>query len=108
MQSLIEDLSVLTTIPTINLNQLAKKSNFCICNCVAESKLQNESLTSIDIGIGELQIFVENDNIKYKFIPSKALEKGVKSTVLEGKNILTNELENALSSKIMNAHKDYF
>ena len=82
MQSLIEDLSVLTTIPTINLNQLAKKSNFCICNFVAESKLQNESLTSIDIGIGELQIFVENDNIKYKFIPSKALEKGVKSAVL--------------------------
>ena len=49
-----------------------------------------------------------NDNIKYKFIPSKTLEKGVKSAVLEGKNVLTNELENALSSKIMNAHKDYF
>ena len=107
MQSLIEDISTLTTIPTANLNQLVKKANFCICNDVAESKLQGEDLTEVDIGIGRLHIFVEDNNIKYKFVPSKYLENNIKKTILDGKNPLIEEAEQALVTRIVDTYKNY-
>lgn len=105
--SLIDDLSTLTTIPTTNLNQLTKKANYCICNCIEESSLNNDNLTDIDIGIGRLSIYVENNNILYRFTPAKSLEDNIKKTVIEKHNVMTNIVENALTNKIINTYKDY-
>ena len=105
--SLIDDLSTLTTIPTTNLNQLTKKANYCICNCIEESSLNNDNITDIDIGIGKLSIYVENNNILYRFTPTKSLEDNIKKTVIEKHNSMTCAVESALVNKIMCTYKDY-
>ncbi len=107
MHSLVEDVSVLTTIPVINISQLLDKAAYCICDSVEETKLKQENLTEIDTGLGILSIFVEDNNIQYRFVPSKKLENSIKSTIVDGKNPLIGIAEKALTQKILNAYKQY-
>ena len=107
MNSLIDELSTLTTIPVTSITNLADKSLWCICNCVEESKLGNNDLTEIDIGIGILSILVENNNIQYRFVPSKKLEAAVRDTIVNKKNPLTQAAESALTKRILEAYKSY-
>ena len=107
MYSLINDLSTLTTIPVSNLTELVKKSNFCICDDLEDSILAKKDSTDIDIGIGTLTIKVVNNNVKYRFTPSKQLESNVTSTIIDNKNPLTCEAENALVNRIMETYKDF-
>lgn len=106
MYSLIEDLASITTLPISSLQKLCSKSIFCICNCIEEDKLKNESLTEINIGIGNLQINNINNNIQYRFIPNKKFEEAIRTTLIDGKNPLTDALEESLVNKILHAYKD--
>lgn len=102
----LEDLSLLTTIPKDTIINLFKKLNLCICDEIQDSSLGNEEISKINIGIGYLFISNSEDQIKYKFIPSKELEDSVKETLMEGKNPLQRTLEKNLVSKILNTYKD--
>ena len=108
MYSLIEDLSLLTTIPIPNITKLlGTKSIYCICSDVEETSLENKQITEIDIGIGILTIFVNDDSIQYRFTPSKKLENSVKKTVLNKHNPLIEKAEQTLTQRVVNAYKDY-
>lgn len=107
MYNLNEDLSALTTIPTSALNKLTDKAAICICNCVEESVLKEEKLTEINIGIGTLQLLLEGNDLKYRFIPSKNLEAELKATIVDKKNPLTVSVEEALVRKILVTYKNY-
>lgn len=107
MYNLSEDLSNLTTIPTSALSKLSDKSVFCICNDVEESILKEENVADIDLGIGTLQILVDGNDLKYRFIPSKALDINVKNTVINKKNPLTAAVEESLVKRILNTYKNY-
>lgn len=106
MNKLIDDLSILTTIPDKALNKLVNKSYYCINEAVLDTLLEDKNLVEIDIGLGILYIQILDNSIKYKFIPSNELEKNVKNTVINNKNNLQNVLENNLVTKIVNAYKD--
>ena len=56
MKKLVDDIAALTTVSTNALVHLQDKLTLCIGHCVYESKLEKESLTEIDIGIGILYI----------------------------------------------------
>ena len=107
MYSLIEDLSTLTTISSAYLDKLVKKSNCIICDCIEDSTLKSQDETEVDIGIGILRVSVEDNNVKYQFVPGKDLDKGVKDTIISGKNPLTCLAEETLVQRIMHAYKDY-
>ena len=107
MYNLSEDLSNLTTIPTSALSKLSDKSVFCICNDVEESILKEENVADIDLGIGTLQILVDGNDLKYRFIPSKTLDINVKNTVINKKNPLTATVEESLVKRILNTYKNY-
>lgn len=104
--NLIEDISQISTINEIYLSKLIDMSVWDISNCTEESILKNTPLTEINIGIGTLLILIEDNNIKYKFIPSKKLDKAIKDTVLDRKNPLILKLEKSLIEKISNIYKD--
>lgn len=106
MINIIEDLSKITEISEKDLNKLIIKSIWCICNSVAENNLINKNLTELNIGLGKLLILDEDNVIKYKFIPSKLLEKNLIKTLTEGKNPLKMVLEKTLCSRIINTYKD--
>ena len=49
-------------------------ADYCISDYILESKLNDEDVTDINIGIGELKLVVVDDSLTYQFIPSKKLE----------------------------------
>lgn len=107
MQSLVEDVSALTTIPVNALNQLLDKAVYCICDGIEEARLKKENPVDIDLGIGILTVFVEDTNVQYRFTPNKKLENAVKAVVMENKNPLVCLIEKTLTQKILNAYKQY-
>lgn len=106
MDNMIEDISKLTTIQKEYLDSLVAKSEWCICSYIENTILNKESITKIDIGIGSLSILVEDNTIKYKFIPSKELENAIRTTVIDDKNPLKFKLEKTLVDKITNIYKE--
>lgn len=106
-QNIIKDLSALTTIPEATLQKLAEKIKWCICDDIEESLLKGDSVTEIDVGIGTLFVGVKNESVSYYFTPSKNLESSVKETIVDGKNPLTDKIEQSLVSKVVNAYKNF-
>lgn len=106
-RSLIDDLSTLTTIPATNLNQLVQKSVYCICDDVEEAVLGENNTAEIDLGFGKLYIRVHNNNVQYKFIPSRALDNAVKETIINHKNPLVDVAEETLVHRILNTYKSF-
>lgn len=106
--NLIKDLNILTTIPTASLDKLEDKVIWLICDNLTESIIKKEKIAEIDIAIGKLIIKIDEENIKYKFIPYKKLEENIKSVVVNGKNPLEIVIEENLSTKFINTYKDLF
>ena len=107
MIEVTEDLSTLTTIPKNTLQKLNQKVEWIICNSIYEDILKNEKLTKIDLGIGLLLIENQEEEIKYKFIPSQRLEQSIREVYIDKKNPLQLELEKTLANRIINTYKDF-
>lgn len=106
MDNLIEELSVLTTIPEDALNRLRNKAMWCIVDSFVEDKLIDKNESKVDIGIGTLVINDEEDCIYYKFIPNETLEQAIIQASIKKRSPLENNLEKGLASKIINTYKD--
>lgn len=105
--SLIEDLSTLTTIPNASLQSLADKAAYCICDCIEEATLGEDNAVSLKLGFGTLKIEVVDDNVLYRFEPSRELEESVNQTFLNHKNPLVTAAETTLVKRIVNTYKDF-
>lgn len=109
MTDIINDLSLLTTIPTKTLDKLVRKTVFCICDAIVETKASEEDITSIDLGIGILYIkhtSTTGSDVKYRFEPSSYLEKAVRNAVVNNKNVLDDVLLTSLGNKFADVYKD--
>lgn len=73
MTKVISDVSKLTNVPVKLLEKLSDKVIYSINDAVEESVLSGEYTTDIDLGIGTLSIYLDEDCVKYKFIPSAKL-----------------------------------
>lgn len=106
MNNINEDIAILTTIPKYALDRISLLSRYCVCHYIEDTKLKKEEITSVNIGLGELLIKQDQEGIRYKFIPSKSLEKAVTETLRTGKSPLINEAENMFIDRIINTYKD--
>lgn len=106
MKKLVDDIAALTTVSTNALVHLQDKLTLCIGHCVYESKLEKESLTEIDIGIGILYIKYEEDKILYKFVPSKKLEESVSTAIFLNESPLVSRAEESLARRIDSVYKN--
>lgn len=104
--NLIDDISSLSLIKPSILNKLVDISQSCLCDYVDNMSILEDSLVEVDIGIGTLNIFIEEDVIKYQFKPSKKLEKNLVQTVVDGNSQLTYKVEKKLNKKILNTYKE--
>ncbi len=103
---LINDISLLTSVPYKTLKNLCDKGNECICHGVLESIHDDAMDTVIDISVGQIIITVDNDAIYYRFKPSSKLEEMLRDTVVHKNDPLINDIEQSLVSRIMNTYKD--
>ena len=106
MVNILKDISTLTTIPYATLTKLSDVLELCICHAVEESILKNGEVTSINVGIGTLNIKATEEEIKYKFIPSSKFEEHVKQTVITKESPLVAKVEERLKDKVMNVYKE--
>lgn len=103
---LLQDMADVTTIPKMRLDQLADNAINFIAHYIRESADCGESDLSVDTGIGVMHIRIEDENIKFKFIPSSKLENGIKYAITSGESPLINKVEALLKDRICNTYKD--
>ena len=106
MKNVIKDLSTLTTIPYSTLQSLFNKINSIIAYDVKESLLDKENICELDIGIGRLLILVDEEEVKYKFIPNNSLIENVNESIINKSPNLVAEVEESLCKKILHTYKD--
>lgn len=104
--SLSQDLSNLTRIPSSLMEKLIQDCIYILSYDVAEMLKENEVTGVVDVGFGTITFVVEEDTLKYKFIPSSRLEKSIQTTLAEGISPLDKKVESKLSKKILAAYKD--
>lgn len=102
-----QDLSILTTVNEQTFNKLFEKVVWCISDTVEKTILAKEQTAEIDLSFGTLFVNISNNEIKYKFIPSKKLEEVVSDTVLNERNLLTLTIEDSLIHKLQNTYKNF-
>lgn len=106
--NIVEDLASLTNIDESILVKIFNKlTNYCLSDYINECFLSGNNTVLIDFGFGKLAINIEEDSIKYKFIPSEELELNLINS-LNNKNQLEVELSNSLSDKLLANYKDLF
>lgn len=106
MSNLTRDVSKLTTIPYATLNKLKDIEVACIGHNVYEGVLKNEEQVTINVGIGELIVKINPEEIRYKFIPSSHLEETIRSSVVNKESPLVQKIEGKLRDKVMNVYKE--
>ena len=100
MRNLYNDLATITNSNKDIFNKLVKNSNFLICNYLEDTTLNNENLCTIDIGIGVLKIIIEEDTVRYNFIPSKELETEIINTLENNQSYLTSIVNSKLIGQL--------
>lgn len=103
---LIKELSTLTTLPASTLGSLVSIGIDAICYDVLENSNVGENVSEINIGIGTLSILVDDNQIRYKFLPSDKLESSLVSAVVSGENPLVRRIENKVREKLSTATKE--
>jgi len=104
----IKDLSVLTGLSVVSIQRVLSKFEDIIVHNISECYNSNEDVCNLDIGIGNLNILISEDELMYRFTPSSRLEKNIVRTVSENKDVLLEKLESSLTEKIVNTYKDLF
>ena len=105
--NLVDDLSSLTGISPSALNDFYKITNLCIAHSVKESSLENnDEDTCIDIGIGSLTIHVDNDEIKYRFVPSRPLKNAIEDSLQNNEDVLINAINTKIKERFEKAYKE--
>lgn len=100
-----DNLSSLTNVPRIVLYSLFEKESLCIAHGVSE--MEDGDVLTANIGIGTLCIGKTDEGIRYRFMPNKFLEDGVKKS-FDGIDPLSKKLEESLSSRIISTYKNLF
>lgn len=102
------DLQQLTNIPDYLLNKLTNLTSDIISHYVVASKFENSNTTEIDLGFGKLVIYIVDEEIHYKFIPSTNLEEAICNAIINNEDILITKAEKSLKDKFMKAYKELF
>lgn len=103
--NLIQDAALITDIPENSIKKLMRRIAWCMCNDIEEGIKKGENLIHLNLGIGVISIYIEEDTIKYRFTPSNKLENSIKKTINEGENPLILKLEESLVQCLTNPLK---
>ena len=104
--NILDDICQLTTIPTASMQKLFDKVGFCITNAVYEAFLNNQPIVELNLGIGNILVSLESNQLVYKFIPGTKLEKNIIESIRNNKNPLDIQLESTFANRILRTYKD--
>lgn len=104
--TLIDDLSAMTSIQTKTLNKLVDCSTYAILQSVEEMVVKQENKCEIDFTNFKLIILIDEDELMFKIIPSKDLEKALIKTISNKKNSMEPVLLNNMVDTLVRDYKE--
>lgn len=107
-KNLLEDVAKLSSVKSSLLRKFVRIANYCISDYILESKLSDEDLTEIDLGIGKLKLLIVDETLEYKFIPSAKLEKMIIDAYQNEECELSEKIEDGLEFRLLSAYKELF
>lgn len=102
----LQDVQQLTGVKKSVLSKIASAYNFAIIDNVLERNLNDENNIKLDIGIGNLILSISDEELSYFFEPSKHLESGLISAIIDRRNPLEEQLVNNINKHIYKTYKD--
>ena len=102
----VELVSKLTTIPEKNLTRLQDIYELVVCDSVEDSLMHGDDYARVDLGYGTLDVKFEDNNLRFRFIPSAKFEEELIDTVVNKHNSLERVVESSLVNKITQTYKD--
>lgn len=103
---IIKDLADLTSVSEKIFEKLSNNIMFLILQNLEETINKNEKICEFDLNLGKLLISLEDDELKFKFIPSKKLEKEIIKTIEEGQNSMEKILISNMISTLEKTYKE--
>lgn len=104
----LEKLSVLTTVPLVNLEKLNDVIDSVHSDDVVTQILEGKEYYELGTMEGTIYIRVENDIVKYKFIPNEKFDEIVKSSILNKRSKLIDTSLDRLKRSLVSTYKDIF
>lgn len=104
--NLLSDLETLTQTKRQVFEYLTDLSIADISQCVLEEYNTNGKFCSVDIGIGTLNFIFEQDELQFKFVPSKKLEDSIFDAISSNKSSLQEMIENKINSRMIKLYKE--
>ena len=104
--NLTKELTDLTCIPEKLFEKLSNNVKFLILQSLQETLIKKEAVCEINLGLGELLISLEDDELRFKFIPSKDLEKDILKTIETEQNPMEKILSNNMVKTLERTYKE--
>lgn len=105
MTDLIPDIALLTDISESTLKKLSEISTYCIYQDILEDELAGNDISTIDLGIGQLYIKHDSEDIKCKFVPSDRFKKDLLAIKTKKLNLLEGKVNSKLSEKLFDVYR---
>lgn len=107
--SIVKKINQLTTIQESTLNKINDILYYIYSNDIIEQLLENPSgPIELELFEGSLYLYLEDDTVKYKFIPNNAFESVLIESITKKKNLLAEKLSDKLKSRLITIYKDIF
>lgn len=97
--NIVNDVGLLLKLPAKVSKELVDKACLCISSAICEAKRNNETSTTIGIGIGTLS--VDLLDMQCKFVPGKNLKTAIKDAMSTQTDPLELALEKLLADKLL-------
>lgn len=102
----ISKVSSLSNIPEASLNKLQTYINTIHGDDVFVSKLDKNTVHKVETFEGDIYITVEDNIIKYKFIPNDSFKSNVRKAIINNKSPLLEKLGAKVVKVVSNLYED--
>lgn len=107
-RDLLKDAAVLTTLGPQLMGKISETFEYCISDYVGDARQEDSDLLEIDLGFGKLILLLLEDSIRYKFEPTKSLEKKIVAAYNGEESPIYSHLGKRLLKRLETAYKDIF
>ena len=105
MSNILDDLAMTTQIQQKILKAIFNRVESCIAHNVIESYLSGNNQGEIDLSFCKLVYTIDNGELQFNFIPSKSLERKIKSNLENNEDFLLEELKDKVNESINNVYE---
>lgn len=103
---LIENINTITTIPLKSLKDLQHCVNIIHSNSAVTQMREDKNILELETFEGKILISIEDDNIRYKFIPSDNFNAIMVNSIKNKNSLLVKEVEDKLKKILIKTYKD--